>query len=580
MSIAHKNETIQYEPDERCPPSVSIGVAFQGVMLTLANTVLFVTIIFRTAGQSDHYLSWAIFSSLIIGGVITALQAGRVGRLGSGQVLMTGAGPHFIAISVLALKEGDLSMLASLIVVSSLMQFALAAWLPLLRRIITPVVSGTALMLIAVTVMTIAFDGLKEVPEGVPLTAGIVSAAVTLIVAVALALRASGIWRLWSPLIGIATGCAVAAYFGLYDARRIIEAPWFDLPDIAVWAGLDLRPGAEFWALLPVFVIVSLVVAIKTSGDSVVIQQISRRRPQATDFRLVQGTLNTNGLGALLSGIAGTLPTIIYSPSCVSLITLTGVAARSVGYIIGGILFGLAFLPKAATILLTIPSHVMGAFLLMIMGLLFVEGMRTVFQDGLDHRKALSVGLALSIGVGLENQNIFLDLLGQTWGASLGNGMTAGVLAAILMTSFTELTNPRRRRLETALDISALPRIDALLRDLASRIGWNDASTERLRAAGEEALSSLLQLGGNYTADNAPKLILFARPNNGTIEIEFLAVFEEENIEDQLAYLSEQVEVPEESEISFRLLRHYASSVRHRKYHGIDIITVQVDGSR
>ncbi|MDE2698652.1 MAG: hypothetical protein OXI23_07280, partial [Gemmatimonadota bacterium] len=159
-------------------------------------------------------------------------------------------------------------------------------------------------------------------------------------------------------------------------------------------------------------------------------------------------------------------------------------------------------------------------------------------------------------------------------------GMTAGVLAAILMTSFTELTNPRRRRLETALDISALPRIDALLRDLASRVGWNDASTERLRAAGEEALSSLLQLGGNYTADNAPKLILFARPNNGTIEIEFLAVFEEENIEDQLAYLSEQVEVPEESEISFRLLRHYASSVRHRKYHGIDIITVQVDGSR
>ena len=75
-------------------------------------------------------------------------------------------------------------------------------------------------------------------------------------------------------------------------------------------------------------------------------------------------------------------------------------------------------------------------------------------------------------------------------------------------------------------------------------------------------------------------MILFARPNNGTIEIEFLAVFEEENIEDQLAYLSEQVEVPEESEISFRLLRHYASSVRHRKYHGIDIITVQVDGSR
>ena len=62
--------------------------------------------------------------------------------------------------------------------------------------------------------------------------------------------------------------------------------------------------------------------------------------------------------------------------------------------------------------------------------------------------------------------------------------------------------------------------------------------------------------------------------------MEFLAVFEKENIEDRLAYLSDQAEVPDEHEISFRLLRHYASSVRHRKYHGIDIVTVQVEGSR
>ncbi len=574
------NEHIRYEPDDACPPPVSIGVALQGVVISLANTVLFVTITFRAGGQSEHYLAWAVFSALVIGGAITALQAGRVRRLGAGHVLMTGAGPHFIAISVLALKEGGLSMLASLIVASSLIPFALAAWLPLLRRIITPVVSGTALMLIAVTVMSIAFDRLKEVPEGAPLSAGLSVAAVTIVVATVLAMRATGVWRFWAPLIGIASGCAVAAVLGLYDVQPVLQAPYFAMPDIAAWPGLDLRPSAEFWALLPVFAIVSLVTAVKTSGDGVVIQQISRVRPRAIDFRLVQGSVNTNGVGALLSGIAGTPPTVVYTPSCVSLINLTGVAARSVGYAIGIILFGLAFLPKAATILLTIPTPVMGAFLLMIMGLLFVEGMRTVFQDGLDQRKALVVGVALAIGVSIENQHIFADLLGGTWGASLDNGMTVGVLTAILLTSFMELTSPQRRRLVVELDISALPEIDAFLHELASKIGWNDASTERLRAAGEEALSSLLQLGGTYATDNAPQLILVARPDNGTVEMEFLAVFEEENIEDQLAYLSEQVEVPEESEVSFRLLRHYASSVRHRKYHGIDIVTVQVDGSR
>ena len=574
------NEHIRYEPDERCPPLVSIGVALQGIMLVLANTVLMVTITVRAADQSERYLSWAVFAALIIGGVITALQAGRIGRLGAGHILMSGAGPHFIAISVLALTEGGLSLLAILIVVSSLFQFALAAWLPLLRRIITPVVSGTALMLIALTVMPIAFNRLTEVAEGRPLATGLSVAGVTLAVAVALAMRASGVWRLWAPLIGIAAGCTTAALLGLYDAQLVIEAAWFDTPDFSAWPGFDLTPGVQFWALLPVFVIVTLTVAIKTSGDGVVIQQVSRRKPRAIDFRLVQGALNANGIGILLSGIAGTPPTVAYSPSSVSLINFTGVAARSVGYAIGIILVGLAFLPKIAATLLAVPSAVMGVFLLTIMGLLFVEGMRMVVQDGLDHRKAMVAGVALSIGVGLQHQKIFGELLGGTLGASLDNGMTIGILAAILMTSFIELTSPRVKRLDTELASSALPTIDAFLHGLASRIGWNDASRDRLRAAGEETLSSLLQLGGEDAADSQTRLILIARPNNGTMEMEFLAVLEDQNIEDWMAYLGEHAETLNEDSISFRLLRHYASSVRHRKYHGIDIVTVKVKGSR
>ncbi len=548
-------------------------------MLALANTVLFVTVMARAGDQGEDYLSWAIFSALAIGGIVTALQAGRVGRLGAGHVLMTGAGPHFIGVCVLAMALGGLPMLASLIVLSSLIQFALAQWLPMLRRVITPVVSGTALMLIAVTVMSIAIDRLREVPEGAPPAAGPVVAVVTLAVAVMLAMRGSGIWRLWAPLIGIVTGCVAAALLGLYDPGRVVDAQWLYKPAVAAWPGFDLGAGAEFWTLLPAFLIVSLVVAIKMSSDGVVIQRVSRVRPQATDFRLVQAAVNTNGLGTLLAGIAGTLPTIVYTPSVVTLTTLTGVAARSVGYAIGVILLVLAFLPKVASVLLTIPSPVMGAFLLMIMGLLFVEGMRMVLQDGIDHRKALVVGVALSIGVGLESQNILADLLGRTWGASLGNGLTVGILAAILMTLFIELTSPRHTRLETRLDISALPKIDAFLLGLASRIGWNDASTQRLRAAGEETLSSLLRTGDDGGTEVVPRLIVVARPGEA-VELEFLAVFDDENLEDRLAHLSEQAEVPEEHEISFWLLRHYASSVRHRKYHGIDVVTVQVEGSR
>ena len=574
------NRRIRYEPDDRCPPLVTAGVAFQGVVLILANTVLMVTIIVRAAGEGELYLGWAVFAALVIAGVTTALQASHVGRVGAGHILMTGAGPHFIAISVVALTEADLATLASLIVVSSLFQFAMAAWLPFLRRIVTPIVSGTALMLIAVAVMPIAVGRLTDVPAGAPEGDGLIAAGVTLAVATGMVLRASGVWRLWAPLSGILAGCATAVFFGLYDLRAVVEASWFDLPGLAAWPGIDLTPDARFWALLPVFAIVSVVAAIKTSSDGAVIQQASARQPRATDFRLVQGALNASGVGILLSGLAVTPPVIIYLPSSVSLINLTGVAARSVGYAIGGTLFALAFLPKLTAVLLAVPSPVMGAFLLIIMGLLFVEGIRTVFQDGLDPQKGLVVGVALALGVGLESGSVFESVLGPTWSASLGNGMTIGVLATVLLTAFLELTSPRRRRLDVELDVSAAAGIDAFLREIAGRSGWNAASGGRLRGAGEEALECLLQLRGEQAAGAAPRLILFARPGRETVEMEFLVVSERENIEDHLTYLSERAETPEESELSFRLLRHYASSVRHRQYHGIEIVTVKVAGSR
>ena len=576
------NRRIRYEPGDACPPLATLGVAAQGVVLVLANTVLMVTIVVGAAGEGDVYLTWAVFAALIIAGVTTALQAAHVARFGAGHILMTGAGPHFIAISVVALTETGLPTLASLIVVASLFQFAMAAWLPFLRRIITPIVSGTALMLIGVTVMPIAVGRIAGAPEGAAASGPLIVAGVTLAVAIGMALRASGVWRLWAPLSGIAAGCAVAPFFGLYDARPVTRAAWFDLPELAGWPGLDLTPDGRFWALLPVFTIVAVVAAVKTSSDGVVIQRASSRRPRATDFRLVQGALNASGVGILLSGVAATPPVIAYLPSSVSLINLTGVAARSVGFAIGGMLFALAFLPKVTAVLLSVPGPVMGAFLLIIMGLLVVEGIRTVVQDGLDPQRGIVVGVALALGVALEDGSVFRGVLGDTWSASLGNGMTVGVLATIVMTAFLELTGPRRQRLEAGLDTAALPGIDALLRDFGGRLRWNPASVERLRAAGEEALMCLLQVRGDHAPDRSPRMILMARPGRETVEMEFLAVFEEENIEDRLTYLGDRAETPEdsESEISFRLLRHYASSVRHKKYHGIDVVTVQVAGSR
>ncbi len=76
-----------------------------------------------------------------------------------------------------------------------------------------------------------------------------------------------------------------------------------------------------------------------------------------------------------------------------------------------------------------------------------------------------------------------------------------------------------------------------------------------------------------------PRLVLTARSEDSSIELEFVTVSDETSIEDRLAYLDEEAETFDESDVALRLLRHYASSVQHQKYHGVDVVTVRVDSS-
>ncbi|MXZ62068.1 MAG: xanthine/uracil/vitamin C permease, partial [Chloroflexi bacterium] len=329
MTATQADEHVRYEPDERPPWPVAAGVGAQAALVTVPGVVITVVIVARIAEQPESYISWAVFAAMLISGATTVLQAARVGRVGAGHVLIMGTSGAFIAVCVAALVEGGPATMASLIVISSLFQFAMASRLSLLRRVFTPVMAGTVIMLIAATVMPIVFDTLVDVPADASDAAGPVTGLATIGVVLGLVLRGPAAWRLWSPLAGVVVGCAVAGLFGIYDLQPVLDAAWIGVPG-GGWPGFDVTPGEEFWALLPAFIVVTLVGAVETVGDGIAIQRVSRRAPRATDFRVVQGALNADGMGNLLSGLAGTLP-ITTNSSSISLAEVTGVAARTAG---------------------------------------------------------------------------------------------------------------------------------------------------------------------------------------------------------------------------------------------------------
>ena len=570
--------SVRYEADDKPPAPLAFGLGLQLAILTIAGVVLTPAIVIRAAGGSEGFLAWAVFAAVAVSGITTVVQAVRIGRVGAGYVLMMGTSGAFIAVCITAIAEGGPAMLATLVVISSLFQFVLSTRLSLLRQVLTPTVAGTVIMLIPVTVMPIIFDMLKQVPEGASTQSAAISALATLLVIAGIALKAKGALRLWAPVIGVVAGSAVAGYYGLYETALVAEAAWVGLPH-GEWPGLDLGFGPVFWSLLPAFVFVTLVGAIETVGDAIAIQQVSWRRPRAVDFRAVQGAVAADGVGNLLSGLAGTVPNTTYSTS-VSVTELTGVGARSVGVAVGALFIAMAFLPKALAVVLAIPGPVAAAYVTVLMAMLFVVGMKVVIQNGIDYRNGLVAGLAFWAGVGFQNAVIFPEYFAEFAGGLLQNGMTAGGLVAILLSLFLELTAPRRTRIETELDVSALPKIREFLAAFASRSGWDAAMTSRLEAASEETLLTLIEKEETAQRERR-RLRLVARKEDDQAVLEFVAATGEENLQDRIALLGERTAgAPAEQEVSLRLLRHVASSVLHQQYYDMDIVTVRVDAPR
>lgn len=571
------NPGIRYEPEDKPGWPLSAGLALQSTVIVLAGIILTPAVVVRAAGQGEAYLGWAVTAAVMVSGLSTILQSARLGRLGSGYPLVMGTSGAFIAVCIAALNEGGAALLGALVLVSSLFQFLMAYKLSWLRRVVTPPVTGTVVALIAITVFPIVSDLLSDAPEDAPAHAAPLVSALTFLTILGISLLARGAARLWAPLIGIAAGSALAVRFGIYDFSLAAEAPWFGLPDPGAWPGLALELPPAFWLLLPAFVFVTLVGAMETMGDAVAIQQVSRRRPGAVDFRSIQGSVAADGVGNLLSGLAGTVPNTTYSSS-IAVVEITGIAARRVGVCVGAIIALIAFFPKLTYLLASIPGPVAGGYLVVIFGILMIQGMKLVLHRNRDSRSATIAGLSILIGMGFQFELIYPELVGGALAGVLGNGMTVGGLTALALTVMLELAGPRRRTLQLPLRPEAERAVVDFLEAFGARCGWDEGSTARLRSAGGETVLALLEskrAGPGAAGEGA--LRLSAKRDHDAVELEFISGGAGTNLEDQMAMLDGHPDRTDGAGLPLKIISHFSSMFRHHQYHGVDIMTLRVE---
>ena len=534
------------------------------------------SLVVRASDESDAYLSWVTFTVLAVTGAGMILQTLKLRQLGSGRLIVANFNVPFLAVCALALSVGGPGLLASLVVVSTLVQSVLTLRLASLRRIFTQTVSGIVVMLVAVSAMPFIISRAVTPPEGESTVLFLVPGMVALAAGVLISLQDKPVWRMWILTVTVVVGLIVAAPLGFYDADIVADARWVSLPPFE-WPGRDLVFNTDFWALLPVFVFVNLTAFMKAVGDLSVIYRASYRAQSAVDFRTVQGGLNVYGAGTLISGLLGTLPVAAPWSATAVYIAFTGVAARSVGIYLGILTIVVAFFSKFLAILVAIPSPVVSAAYIIIFSMLFIEGAKTVFTGQVDQKKATITGVAMVLGLSAGSLSALFE---GTTSHLIGNTIVIGGIAAILMTLVTEISGFRARKLQTELSQSSLAAIDEFLSQFAETHSWTEEGGNRLRLVGEEAILSLLEEEQEGAAEQKRRLVATIHPDRGSAELEIVVASDDAiqgNIENRMAYLGQDQALEDEQELSVRILRHYASSVHHRKYYGIDIVSCRVD---
>ena len=566
----------RYEAHENPPFRTTVGYGLQFSLIASATLLVTPVIVADASGMGGSYLTWMVFASLVVVGVSTLLQVRRLGPVGAGAVLPMFTAAFSIPFCITAVVDGGPATLTTLVLVSAAVQLIISRWLFILRRIVTPVVSGTVMMILSITLASVVFRLLNDSSQVEPVAAPLTALA-TLIVAAALLLRGSAALRLWGPLVGIVVGCIVAFAFGIFEFDRVVQAPWIGLP--GEWRpGFGFEFGISFWTLIPAFLFLGVIISIQANGEAIAMQQVAWRDNRAVDFRQVQGTLAGAGVSNMLAGIAGAVPNAI-NPGIIAFTQMTGVASRRVGYCIGLVFIAMAFVPKVSGLLSAIPGPVMTGYLIMVTGTLFVAGARIIIQSEPNSQKVTVAGVCFWIGAAFQFKLFQLPDINPILAAMLDSGITTGGFAAIVMIIYLELTNPRRMRFKSRLDIEALPELNEFIDKFAERRGWDGAMKERLSAVAEETLLTLapLDLEGDGDSQDERRLVVLASSEGNAADLEFIGGGNDENIEDRVRQLQQhEAETFVERELSLQLLRFYASSVQHQQYHDTDIITVRV----
>jgi NCS2 family nucleobase:cation symporter-2 len=429
--------------DEHLPTGKLAALGLQHVLVMYAGAVAVPLIVGRALKLSPEQVAMLISADLFCCGLVTLIQSlGATQWFGIKLPVMMGVTfasvAPIVAMANATPGAAGAQLIFGSIIGSGVVAILIAPAISRMLRFFPPVVTGTIIAVIGISLMRIGINWifgnpfgptapsvvnpehakwladaaaaaaapgstLAPLPKGLALVStvpnpkyadlgGVGVAALVLASILLISKFAKGFLSNISVLLGIVIGGGVATSMGLMNFDKVAKAEWFALV-------LPLQFGTPVFdpVLILTMSLVMIVVMIESTGMFLALGEMTGKSVSQPD--LARG-LRTDGLGTLIGGLFNTFPYTRFSQN-VGLVALTGVRSRFVCVAGGIILIVLGLLPKMAALVESLPTVVLGGAGLVMFGMVAATGIRILAGVDFKGNRFNALIVAISLGIGM-----------------------------------------------------------------------------------------------------------------------------------------------------------------------------------
>ncbi|KAA6211364.1 purine permease [Streptomyces filamentosus] len=419
--------------DETLPPLKMFTSGLQHVAAMYAGVVAPPLIVGAAVGLSGTELTFLTGASLFTAGLATFLQTLGVWKIGAklpfvNGVTFAGVAPMLAIVDTTENKADALPIIFGAIIVAGLLGFLAAPWFSRLVRFFPPVVTGTVITLIGISLLPVAFgwaQGPNPKAEDYGSGKFLGLAAVTLVVVLLLRRFTRGFLKQIAVLVGLVLGTLIAIPFGATDFTPVTEADIVGFPT-------PFHFGAPQFALAAIIsmCVVMLVSMTESTADMLALGEIVER---PADEKTIAAGLRADTLGSALSPLFNGFMCSAFAQN-VGLVAMTRIRSRFVVACGGGLLVLMGLSPVMASLISVVPRPVLGGAGVVLFGSVAASGIQTLVKAGLEKdNNVLIVAVSIAVGIIPITKPDFYHAFPETAQIILDSGISTGCVAAVLL---------------------------------------------------------------------------------------------------------------------------------------------------